>query len=106
MCPREFVSRDTGHPLVDGCDPDDFKCWYNPEAGYFTPLLETMFEAEGWTPILTNGNGVWGGGAWRPLLAAAERPAGKGSYVICQVALAGRTQHNPTAARFVRRLIS
>ena len=105
MCPREFVSRDTGHALVAGFEPEDFKCWYDPQAGYFRPLLHTMFEADGWSPILLNGNGVWGGGAWKQMFAAAELPAGKGAYVLCQVSLAGRTKHNPTAARFVRRLL-
>ncbi len=105
MRPREFVSRATGHPMVEGFDPEDFKCWYDPQAGYFRPLLASMFEADGWQPILTNGNGVWGGSAWKQMLAAARKPAGKGSYIICQVALTGRTRHNPTAAIFARRLI-
>jgi hypothetical protein len=106
MRPREFVSRDTGHALVKGFQPEDFKCWFDPEADCFRPLLNTMFEAEGWSPILTNGNGVWGGSAWRKMLAAAEKTAGKGAYIVCQVALAGRTRHNPTAAEFARRLIA
>jgi hypothetical protein len=105
MCPREFVSRQTGHALVEGLESEDFKCWFEPKAGYFTPLLHTMFEAEGWSPILLNGNGVWGGSAWRELLAAAELPAGKGSYAVCQVTLAGRTKHNPTAKIFAARLL-
>jgi hypothetical protein len=105
MCPREFVSRQTGHALVEGFESEDFKCWFDPNAGYFTPLLHTMFEAGGWSPILLNGNGVWGGGAWRELLAAAELPAGKGSYLVCQITLSGRTRHNPTAKRFAARLL-
>ena len=36
---REFVSRATGHKLVEGFESDDFKQWYDPEAGYFRPLL-------------------------------------------------------------------
>jgi hypothetical protein len=105
MRPREFVSRDTGHPLVAGFEPEDFKCWYDPKAGYFRPLLASMFQAEGWQPILTNGNGVWGGGAWKKRFAAAGKPSGKGQYIVCQVALAGRTRHNPAAALFARRLL-
>jgi hypothetical protein len=104
MRPREFVSRATGHPLVTGFEPDDFKCWYEPQAGHFRPLLETMFDAEGWQPILTNGNGDWDG-SWRRMLAAAEKPFGNGAYIICQVILAGRTLHNPAAALFARRLL-
>ncbi len=105
MRAREFVSRATGHRFVEGFQPEDFKCWYDPEAGYFRPLLATVFEAEGWQPVLTNGNGVWGVGAWKKMLAAAEKPAGEGAYVICQVALAGRTRHNPVARIFARRLL-
>jgi len=105
MRAREFVSRATGHRLVAGFEPEDFKCWYDPKAGYFRPLLATVFEADGWEPILTNGNGVWGGGAWKTMFAAAEKPAGNGGYIICQVALAGRTRHNPVAGIFARRLL-
>ncbi len=105
MRPREFVSRATGHRLVEGFDTEDFKCWYDPKAGYFRPLLATMFEADGWQPILTNGNGVWGGGAWKRMLAAAEKASGNGTYIICQVELAGRTRHNPVAGIFARRLL-
>ena len=104
MRPREFVSRATGHPLVEGFESEDFKCWFDPKADYFKPLLPTMFEADGWRPIPTNGNGVWGGQTWKKMLAVAEKPMGKGSFIICQVELEGRTKHNPTAAMFARRL--
>ncbi|MEI2723950.1 MAG: hypothetical protein V9H26_10545 [Verrucomicrobiota bacterium] len=104
MRPRQFVSRATGHPLVEGFKPDDFKCWFDPKADYFTPLLPTVFKAEGWRPILINGNGIWTG-EWKPMLAAAERSAGKGSWIVCQVTLAGRTTHNPVANMFARRLL-
>jgi len=105
MRAREFASRATGHRLVSGFGPEDFKCWYDPEAGYFRPLLPTVFDAKGWKPILTNGNGIWGSGAWKQMFAAAEKSSGSGSYIICQVALAGRTRHNPAAAIFARRLL-
>ena len=105
MRAREFVSRATGHKLVAGFGAEDFKCWYDPTVDHFTPLLPTVFDASGWDPILTNGNGVWGGGAWRSMFAAAERRHGSGSYGVCQVALAGRTRHNPAAALCARRLL-
>ena len=105
MRPREFVSRATGHPLVAGFEPEDFKCWHDSAAGYFRPLLSTLFEADGWQPVLTNGNGVWGGGAWVRMLAAAEKPAGLGAYLICQIHLLNRTKTNPAAAIFARRLL-
>ena len=105
MRPRQFVSRATGHPLVNAFKPDDFKCWFDPQVGYFMPLLTTVFEADGWRPILTNGNGIWTG-AWQPMLAAAEKTDGKGSWIVCQVALAGRTRHSPVAKIFARRLVA
>ena len=104
MRPRHFVSRATGHPLVAGFAPEDFKCWFEPAAGHITPLLASVFEGAGWRPILGSGN-ARADGAWEPRLAAAERRSGKGAYVICQIALAGRTRHNPAAQRFARRLI-
>ena len=106
MRPREFVSRATGHPLVEGFGPEDFKCWYDPEAGWFRPLLGTVFEAEGWIPILTSGNGVsGGGGTWKAKLASAELPAGNGSYIVCQIGLEAWAKHNPIAGIFLHRLM-
>ncbi len=105
MRSREFVSRATGHRFVAGFGAEDFTLWYDPAVDHFRPLLPTVFVADGWDPILLNGNGVWGGGAWRSRLAAAEKHYGRGSYVVCQVELAGRTRHNPVAAHFTRRLL-
>jgi hypothetical protein len=104
MSPRHFCSRATGHPLVDGFLPADFRFWYDSAAGYVTPLLHTTFAAPGWTPILTSGNGDWSSG-WGPALAAAERKHGLGRVRICQLALADRTEHNPIARLFARRLL-
>jgi Glycosyl hydrolases family 2, sugar binding domain/Glycosyl hydrolases family 2/Glycosyl hydrolases family 2, TIM barrel domain len=105
MRPRQFVSRATGHRLVSGFEPEDFRCWYDPKADYFRPLLARVFDAEGWQAILTSGNGIWGTGTWDRKFAAAEKPSGNGAYIICQVELAGRTRHNPVAAIFARRLL-
>ncbi len=105
MRARQFVSRATGHPLVEALHKDDFKFWYDPDNGYFSPLLKTLFKADDWLPILRGGNGEWGGGAWKPMLAAGEARHGKGSFIVCQVSLAGRVRHNPTAALFARRLL-
>lgn len=105
MRPREFVSCATGHDMVQGFQSEDFKCWYDPRAGYFRPILATLFQAQGWQAVLTNGNGVWGGGAWQRMMASAERKDGKGGWHICQVELAGRVKTSPVAARFARRLL-
>ena len=105
MNPRHFVSRQTGHPLVKDFQPDDFKFWFDEDAGYVTPLLPTTFQAEGWRAILTSGNGGWEG-TWYPTLAAAEKPLGRGSLILCQLSLAGRVKTNPSARIFALRLLS
>ena len=105
MGARHFVSRATGHPLASGFEPADFRFWHDPAEGYVTPLLETTFRAPSWTPILTSGNGDWRGD-WSPSLAAAEKTLGRGTLRICQVLLAGRTETNPAAGIFARRLLT
>lgn len=103
MGARHFVSRATAHPLVDGFEPEDFRLWHDPAVDRIAPLLNACFRADGWAPILSTGNGGWKGG-WGPALAAAEKRDGAGLWRICQVTLAGRTQTNPVAGMFARRL--
>ncbi len=105
MGPRHFVSRDTGHALVHGFQPHDFRFWYESKAGYATPLLSTVFTASGWQPVLRSGNGDWYGN-WKPVLAAAEKRKGKGACRICQVHLADHIEGNPVAEIFARRFLS
>lgn len=105
MRPRHFVSRATGHALVADFKPHDFRFWYDDDAGYVTPLLATVFDVPGWTPILTSGNGGWQGD-WKPALAAAEKRVGSGLVRICQVDLANRVVGNPPASYFARRLLN
>jgi hypothetical protein len=104
MNPRHFVSRATGHPLVDGFAPDDFKFWYDAAAGGVRPLLSTVFKAAGWKPVLLSGQGDWAGN-WGPALAVAEKPDGRGSWFLCQLQIPGRTTGNPVALLFARRLL-
>ena len=104
MNPVHFVSRDTGHPLVRGFQPEDFSLWYDPSLDRISPLLWTTFSAaDGWLPILTSGHGGFRSD-WEPAFAAAEKQYGHGVFRICQVALAGRTI-NPVATLFARRVI-
>ncbi len=106
MGARHFVSRNTGHPAVRDFQPDDFRFWFDEDAGYVTPLLKSLFPAPAeWTPILTTGQGGWGNEEWRPALAVAEKRHGKGSVCVCQLALAGRVRTNPVACQFARRLL-
>lgn len=99
-----FVSRKTGHALVEGFQGEDFRLWHDPQQDCFAPLMDKTFTARGWTPILTSGN-LNHEGQWDRALAAAEKPYGQGRFVICQVALAGRIATNPVARLFAQRLV-
>jgi hypothetical protein len=92
-----FVSRATGHPLVQGFQPEDFKFWYDARCDRVTPLLNTpAFTAAGWEPILSSHNA----------LAAGWKADGKGHWCICQMELAGRTAGNAVATIFAQRLLA
>ncbi len=91
-----FVSRNTGHPLVNGFQPQDFKFWYDASLDRPSPLITAgIFSAPGWKPILLSG----------PDFAAASQDEGKGDWLICQIHLAGRIAGNPVAEIFARRLL-
>ncbi len=106
MCPVHFVSRDTGHPLVEGFKPEDFKFWYDAADDRPKPLASAIIADTGdWNPILTSGDGGWLL-PWGPAHAVVERPEGKGYRRICQVHLAGRIDGNPVAEIFARRLLT
>lgn len=104
MFPVYFVSRDTGHALVSGFRPDDFRLWYDSAADRLAPLLESTIAAGGFEPVLTSGSKD-GGGAWHTAPAAATKRVGAGNVAVCQVKLAGRTDANPVAWQFALRLL-
>lgn len=106
MRPLHFVSRKTGHPLVQGYTPYDFRLWYNESADMITPLLRCTFTAEGAKPILTSGNSLRGSAWGQPLypaLACAEFTIGKGKLIINQIDLDSHLT-NPVARSFRNRL--
>ena len=100
MLPLHFVSRKTGHPAVAEFNEQDFSYWYDAKEDCITPLLDTTFTAEGFTPILLSNN-MDEQGNWGPVLAAAEKLYEGKHYVICQLDL---RQENPVAKRFLRNL--
>jgi len=101
---RHTVARALDHPLADLFREGDFKFWYDPSLDRAAPLLEKLFFADAtWQPILRTGQGGWGRD-WEPALAAAEKPYGKGRFIICQITLAGRLI-NPVAHIFVNSLL-
>ena len=101
MLPLHFASRKTGHRAVSEFRPEDFRNWYNAREDMITPLLESTFTADGFTPILLSGN-VNEQGNWAPALAAAEKQYEGKRYVICQVDL---RQENPVAKRFLKKIM-
>jgi hypothetical protein len=91
-----FVSRATGHTLVEGFQPDDFKFWHDARANCPTPLLRASgFQAAGWEPILLTHNAM----------AAGRKADGLGHWCVCQIEFAGRIAGNPVAAIFTQRLL-
>jgi hypothetical protein len=90
-----FLSRATGHPLVEGFEPFDFRFWFDPANDCLTPLGFGRLKGDGWNPVLlTQGS-----------MAVAERPCGKGQVIVCQAFLADRVTANPTARLFATRLL-
>jgi hypothetical protein len=100
MLPVHFVSRKTGHKSVEEFYENDFSYWYNKKEDMITPILDTTFTANGFTPILTSGN-LDKDGKWNKELACAEKIYNGKKYIICQVDL--RTE-NPVAKRFLSNL--
>lgn len=103
--PRHFVSRATGHPAVQDCEKNDFRFWHDPAEDAPTALLDTVFFAEGWKPVLTTVQAGWGIEGHKKALACAERVIGRGRVIICQVKAAGRTSTNPPAEILFTRLL-
>ena len=102
---RLFASRQTGHPLVEGFAPDDFKWWYHRGEDCVLPQVPCCFpEAEGWQPILTTGQGDWGQ-TWQRALVDGEYRHGQGSIVLSTLRLADFVEAVPTARRYAERLL-
>ena len=104
MGPRLFLSRATGHPLVQGFAPHDFSFWYDAAERGVRPLLSSIAKVPGpWKTVLMAGQEEkekWG---WAP--AVAEKVDGRGSWILCQVQLQGRIEGNPVARLFAQRLL-
>lgn len=95
MGPRHFASL-APHPFTRDLRPQDVKFWFDETKGYVSPLLNTVLEASGWTPILNTGNGDWQN-PWHSVPAAAETADGAGRWRVCQVSIEGRIRTNPVA---------
>ncbi len=101
MLPLHFVSRKSGHRAVAEFKPKDFSYWYDKKTDMITPIIESTFTAEGFSPILISGN-TDSEGEWGEALAVAVKEYDGKKYVICQVDL--RTE-NPIAKRFLKNIM-
>jgi hypothetical protein len=90
---------------VEGFRRDDFKFWFDETLGHVSPILDTVIEADGWTPILLSGNGGWDR-PWCDVPVAAERKEGRGCWRVCQVQWINRIHTNPAAKLFARNLMT
>ncbi len=105
MNPLHFVSRKTGHPLVEGFQPDDFKLWHDDETGYITPFFALPFDGKEWLPILKSAKRADHVFVFEPALAAAEKELGQGRIIISQIDLTNRVKTNPVAKIYALRLL-
>ncbi len=104
MLPMHFVSRDTGHPLVNVFRPNDFKYWYNPKFDYITPIIFNTFTADDFNLVLGSGN-TNNNGEWIPVKAVGEKLIGKGKVYVCQLNVSGRVKTNPIAKMFIGKML-
>lgn len=105
MGPRHFVSRASGHPMVNGFEPSDFRFWHNKRLDRPAPLLETTITADNWNPILLTADGGWTT-PWKTRFAVAEKTEEKGCWRVCQISLLDTIDTNPAAKYFSRKLLT
>ena len=101
-----FVSRKTGHKLVEGFTPYDFRLWYSEKDDMITPIIRNTFTSDQAIPILTSGNSLCGSAWGQKLytsLACAQIPVGKGNIIINEVDLETHLK-NPVALMFMNGL--
>ena len=102
---HQFVSRKTGHPIVEGLDPFHFSFWYDHERDRIAHLVSGHLEGEGLQPITMTGKGIW----YSPramLTSAGELRVGSGRAIFDQVTAAERMPAEPRAAAYLQRVLS
>lgn len=100
-----FVSRDTGHCLVNHLEKNDFRFLYDKRVDRIAPILYDSLYCENAIPVFTT---IRQPG--RPYqddcetdLACCEIPFGKGSVIINQLHLQGK-EDNPVVTQFLQNL--
>ncbi len=116
MDPVYFVSRKTGHKLVEGFSEKSFAYWYDDTLDRLAPITTTtlVVEQEANSPsgrqiengfvknILISGNKAVNGD-WQKESVCAELTLGAGSIIFCQIDFNNFMQ-NPVAVIFRNRL--
>lgn len=103
MHPVYFVSRDTGHPLVQGFEKNDFAYWYDEKLDRLAPIMYASFTCDGIETVLSSGNKD-DVGNWVKTNACGTFAVGKGNVIICQIGLQN-VKSNPVCAQFVKSLM-
>ena len=96
---KEFVSRKTGHRLVEDFKSSDFGYWYDAALERTDYVLEGYVKGEDMRPIMTTGFGP------SILAAVGEIPMGKGSLIVSQLKASTRVEYEPIAAAFYQAII-
>ncbi len=101
--PINFVSRKTGHKIIENFKADDFKFWYDEEKGQISGFLKTTFDAEGFRPFLNSVTKK--DGSYEKSMAAGEKDFNSGKVRINLLELANRIKTNPTARAYAIKLL-
>ena len=101
---HQFVSRKTGHPVVEGLDPFHFNLWYDAGEDRINHLLTGGFlEGDALSPITLTGTGLWYTER-RMVPATGELREGAGRAVFDQVRAAERCAGEPRATAYLARV--
>jgi hypothetical protein len=83
----------------------DIFMWYDKSKGYIQPMLDHVFSAPDWKPLVTTGLCNFGGNDPNGYLAAASYQMGKGTFIVSTLKLAGMMKENPPAHKIFQSLI-
>ncbi|MEN9883069.1 MAG: hypothetical protein RLZZ420_286 [Bacteroidota bacterium] len=83
----------------------DIFMWYDKSKGYIQPMLDRVFSADGWMPLITTGLCNFGGNDPNGYLAAASYKMGKGKFVLNVLQLSGMMEDNPPAKFLLQTMI-
>ncbi|MDR1891745.1 MAG: hypothetical protein LBQ48_01860 [Oscillospiraceae bacterium] len=104
MDPLYALSRDTGHPAVEGLQPNDLAWMYDSAEDRIAPLARMTFCGDEITPVVLGGNknknGQW---EWQPVIG--EWKFGKGRVMLNLAELENKSV-NPCAARLLTQMQS